>query len=125
MKTLILSALLFAGAVHADTLPDKPQPVGREFWADTAALGVAWTLDSVSTAQGFAQGGHEIGPIFTGSRSAGKVMVAWAGVDLAAVVASYEWKKHVHNRVLHPFWRAFLLIPAEEHTHAAIGNWSH
>ena len=131
MKTLLIIALalLCSVAAQADTLPDKPQPQPRtadkEFWVCTSALATAWTLDTISTHQSFATHPHayEVGGLFNGSRSVPKIMGAWAAVDIGAVVLSYEWKKHVRNRYLHPLWRVPLLIGAEGHTRAAINNW--
>ena len=39
-----------------------------------------------------------------------KVMGAWAAVDVGAAAAAYEWKKHVHNRYLHPLWRVPMFV---------------
>jgi hypothetical protein len=52
------------------------------------------------------------------------VMGAWAAVDVGAMVAAYEWKKYVHNRYLHPLWRAFPVIGIVGHTRSAIINSS-
>ena len=112
----------------AQDLPDKPQPqpAGREFWIDTAALATTWTLDTVSTAQAFGESPthHETGFLFTGSRSTAKVMGAWAALDVAMAATGYEWKRHIHNRYLHPLWRVPMLWRVEGHMSAAVGNWT-
>ena len=134
----ILLLLLFFGnpCFAADTaiLPDKPEPqiqtksrtADREFWIEAGALGAGWTLDTVSTAKVLSEnsGMHEVGGLFHGSRSTAKVMGAWAAVDVGAAVAAYEWKKHVHNRYLHPLWRAPMFVGTIGHDQAAVGNWS-
>lgn len=126
MKLLTI-LLLAAVSANSQSLPDKPQPrtVNAEFWIETGALATAWTLDTVSTHQAFVSSPYrrEAGGLFNGSRSTPKVMGAWAAVDVAAVLTSYEWKRHVHNKWLHPLWRVLLLVGAEQHTQAAIGNW--
>jgi hypothetical protein len=131
---LIVCAFLAAPCFAADCsiLPDKPQPqpagrvVDREFWIEAGALGTAWTLDTVSTHQAFAVSPtrHEGGLLFNGSRSVPKIMGAWAAVDIGAVVVSYEWKKHVTNRYLHPLWRVPLLVGTIGHTDSAVKNWT-
>lgn len=124
---LFLLMVLSAGAQELPAAPGRePAPAGqyaesREFRIDTAALTVAWTLDTISTYQ---TPGLENGIFFRGSRSTAKPMAAWAAVGIGAAAISYEWKRHVHNRFLHPLWRVPLLIGAECHTRAAIGNWT-
>lgn len=143
MKRLTLILLFFLWPCMAITaraadpliLPDKPQPQpsgkirnaeDREFWIEAGALGSAWTLDTISTHDSFAakSSRYEIGGFFNGSRSVPKIMGAWAAVDVGAVVVSYEWKKHVRNRYLHPLWRVPLLVGTVEHDRAAVANWS-
>lgn len=135
-KYCIAVLLLFAGRAQARTpgdafLPDKPQPTAhvrvadREFRIDVALLAASWTFDTITTHEG-RKGNpsvHEAGLLFNGSRSTPKVMSAWAAVDVGAVVLSYEWKKHIRNRWLHPLWRVPLLVGAAGHTQTAIGNW--
>jgi hypothetical protein len=117
----------FAQSV-SQNLPDKPQPAGRvadrEFWAEAGAMGAAWTADTITTAHDFSQSplDHEGGYLFNGSRSTAKVMGAWAAVDVGAAVAAYEWKKHVHNRYLHPLWRVPMAFMAVNHNEAMIHN---
>lgn len=141
----ILFILLAAPCFAADSslLPDKPQAqektrtADREFFLDSSALAVGWTLDTVSTAQrfdwcdahygtrtGYQPDCFENGGFFNNTRDTGKIMVAWAAVDVAAVISSYEWKKHVHNRWLHPLWRVPLLVGAAGHSRSAVGNWT-
>lgn len=130
---IIVLAILSSVEAQADTaiLPDKPVPVvkvktlDKEFIIDVAAVGAAWTMDTVSTHQYFVTvpRTHEVGGLFDGSRSTPKIMTAWAGIDAAVVIGSYEWKKHVHNKYLHPLWRAGLLFRTEAHTQAAFYNW--
>lgn len=137
---LVIGLLIVAIGARADDLPVKPEPSGhvrvadREFIADIVALGVGWGLDTASTHSRFswcnAHPEHRIdcseeGGFFDGTRDTAKIMGAWAAADLAAVVVSYEWKKHVHNKWLHPLWRAPLLIGAQGHVRAAIGNWGY
>jgi hypothetical protein len=137
MKRLLLLVALcalpcFAG--ETAILPDKPEPqvqakvrmADREFWIEAGALGTAWTLDAISTHSAFSANPtrHEEGGLFNGSRSVGKIMGAWAAVDIGATVAAYEWKKHVKNRYLHPLWRVPMLVGTIGHDRAAIGNWT-
>jgi hypothetical protein len=133
MKYLIVALMLLVSVTARANgiLPDAPVPVkhvvaDREFWFYTAGVGVAWAMDTASTAQTFGRCPicKEGGYFFTGSRSVPKVMGAWAGVDIAFVVASYEWKKHVHNKYLHPLWRVFPAQRIVAHTEGAVGNWS-
>lgn len=128
MKTLAIVLLLCAATVGAQ---DKPIPAARfnsesrEFKIDLAAMGVGWTLDTISTHQLFAAHPDfsEQGGLFNGSRSTPKIMCAWLAVDAGSAFIGYEWKNHVRNRWLHPFWRAWLIVPAVGHTQAAVGNW--
>ena len=114
----------------SQNLPDKPQPqpvshvADREFWADTAMLGAAWTADTITTHNAFAASTRNMegGLLFYNSRSTPQVMGAWAAVDVAAMVTAYEWKRHVHNRYLYPLWRAFPVIGTIGHTRSAIIN---
>src|SRR5579863_610814 len=129
----MIITLLVSGITHADELSVKPEPqpaghvhvIDHEFIIDTIGMSAAWTADTVSTAQVWRRclSCTEGGLLFTNSRSTPKIMGAWAAVDIAAVVTSYEWKKHVHNRWLHPLWRVPLLCRIEGHTAAAISNW--
>jgi hypothetical protein len=111
--------------VHAQDLPSKPQPTAdREYWINVAAEGAGWTMDTISTHHVLSiPSAYEGGLFFRGSRSTAKVMGAWAAADIGSALVGYEWKRHVHNHYLHPFWRAFLLVPAEEHERSAIHNW--
>ncbi len=121
----------FAGADPA-ILPNKPLPQGKvrtenkEFWIEAGALGTAWTMDTVSTSETFAANSrrYETGGLFNGSRSVGKIMGAWAAIDVAAAVTAYEWKEHVHNKYLHPLWRVPMIVGTIGHEKAAAGNWS-
>ena len=131
MIRLMLAILFLTAPCFAQSaLPDKPQPQGkvynenREFWIITGALGAAWTADTISTHYAFAAAPNhmEAGFIFHNSRSVPKIMGAWAAVDVAAVVASYEWKEHVHNRYLHPLWRVPLFVGIIGHDTSAIQN---
>lgn len=118
---LFLLFVLSAGAQELPLAPGREYTESREFRIDTAALGVAWTLDTISTYQ---TPGLENGVFFRGSQSTAKPMAAWAAVGIGAAAISYEWKRHVHNRFLHPLWRVPLIIGAGCHTRAAIGNWT-
>jgi hypothetical protein len=140
-RTCVFAVVLaVAVPMFGDTLPDKPEPqsktADKEFVIDLSALATAWTLDTISTSQrfgwcqsrygttvGYQPDCFESGGFFNGTRDTAKIMGAWAAVDIGAAVLSYELKKHVHNRYLHPLWRLPLLIGAEQHTQAAIGNW--
>jgi hypothetical protein len=110
--------------------PDKPQPqaagrvVDREFKIEATALGAAWTADAISTQRSFAASPHrsEGGLLFPGSRNAVEISGAWAAIDVGAVVLSYEWKEHVHNRFLHPLWRVPLFVGIIGHSESAIHN---
>jgi hypothetical protein len=139
LRTAVLPLLLltFSVAIKADELPDKPHAlvvvtpmkslnpkvVNREFLMDVSAVVVGWTLDGISTHVVFEHHHYEIGYFFPGTESTWKPQLAWAGVDVAAVVLGYEWKKRVHNRFLNPLWRAPILDRAAEHTQAAVHNW--
>ena len=118
---ILIVMLLLASSANAQSVPHED----REFGMDTVALGAAWTMDTLSTHQSFARCSSciESGGLFDGSRSTAKIMGAWALVDLGAVIVSYEWKRHVRNRWLHPLWRVPLLVGTEEHARAASGNW--
>lgn len=103
----------------------------REFWTYTAIEGGSWLTDTISTRQGFAWCDRhperhcvEGGLLFPGSRSTVKIMGAWAAVDVGAALTSYEWKKHVTNRWLHPLWRVPLWFQSQAHVRAAAANWS-
>jgi len=87
-------------------------------------MAAAWTADTVSTHYAFAANPdhHEVGWFFTGSRATAEPSAAWAAVDAGAVVAAYEWKKHVHNRYLHPIWHVFMLQRIVAHSEGTAGN---
>jgi hypothetical protein len=129
--------------VMVTRLSTKPEPIkhvktaNREFWLDTSALATGWTMDTISTNQRFnwcdqhygtrlgkQPGCFEGGGLFNGTRSTAKIMGADAAIDIGAIVFAYEWKKHVHNKYLHPLWRVPLLLQAGGHVQAAIGNWT-
>lgn len=131
---IALVVVLFSSLLAlADEMPLKPEPVARvkavdrEFIAEIAAMSVAWTLDTISTQQAFESHPNfvEKGYLFTGTRSTAKVAGAWAAVDVGAAVLAYEWKRHVHNRYLHPLWRSFMLQRAYAHSLGAAQNWSY
>lgn len=125
--------MLAAGSCSADVLPDKPQPrpaaaervADVPYWMEVGIMAAAWTADANSTHQALSQnsGNVEMGPLLHGSRSTVKIMGAWAAVDLGAAVAGYEWKKHVHNRVLHPLWHVFMVERIVGHANSAASNW--
>jgi hypothetical protein len=140
LAALVLLCAMSTSARDSSNLPDRPQPrtADKEFVIDASALATAWTLDTISTNQRFEWCqkhyrnalGHqpdcfENGGFFDGTRDTAKIMAAWAGVDAAAVIGSYEWKKHVHNKYLHFLWRVPLLVGTERHTQAAIENWGY
>ena len=118
MKLAIGLALLALLSTPAMAQHDK------EFWLSTAVVAASWSADVVTTSQSFARCRTcvENGGLFNGSRSTPKIMGAWAAVDIGAVVVSYEWKQHVHNRYLHPLWRVPLYVRVEGHTQAAFHN---
>lgn len=118
MRYLILFALLLAVPVHAQT-------VNKEFIVDTSVMAGAWTLDTIATHWSFdhCAGCVEAGGFFNGTRKTAPIAAAWGGVDVAAVVLSYEWKRHVTNRYIHWLWRAPLLYRSEAHLQGGIGNF--
>jgi hypothetical protein len=137
---LIFSMVPMFAQAQNNILPDKPEPqfaehvhgrtADREFWVASASVGTGWLLDTLSTSQSFnwcnqhhRTGCVESGVFFNGTRSTAKIGGTLAALDVAAIVASYEWKKHVHNKWLHPLWRVPLLYSSQAHTRAAIGNW--
>jgi hypothetical protein len=128
MRYLIAIFLLITGTARAQDLPEKPQPrtADAHFWLEVGAMGAAWTMDTVSTHQLWQRctGCIEDGGFFNGERSTAKSQAAWGGIDVAALMLGYEWKKHVHNRYLHPLWRVPMLYRSEAHAQAAIGNWT-
>lgn len=126
IKVLILIVLLSAvPAARAAELPSKPEPAGPEYWSSVAALGIAWGMDTESTADLYHRlpNASEGGGLFDGSRSTPKIMAAWAGIDVGAMVGAYEWKRHVHNRYLHPLWRIPAIVGTQGHVRSAISNW--
>lgn len=131
MKRLALLLCLAAMPCLANELPVKPEPqprtrtADREFWTEAGAMGAAWTMDTVSTHQSSVAHPtyHETGWLFTGSRSTPKIMGSWAIVDVGALVIAYEWKRHVHNKYLHPLWHVAMGQRTFAHAESAIGNW--
>jgi hypothetical protein len=117
----------FAQAVSGEK-PDKPQPAGhvvdKEFQVEAAVLGGAWMADTISTHSAFAGSPRNMegGLLFYNSRSTPQVMGAWAAVDVGTMFAAYEWKKHVHNRYLHPLWRVIPAVAIIGHTRSAVIN---
>lgn len=129
LRAALVIALLSAAPCFANVLPDKPEPVLRVtsrtadavYWTEVGTMAAAWTADTVYTDKLFATHRfHEGGYLFQGSHSTAQVMGAWAAVDVGAAVAAYEWKKHVHNRYLHPLWHAFMIYRIDEHAGGAI-----
>lgn len=131
----LMIVLLLAVPVLADELPAKVEsitkPAGRvhyankEYWLYVAALGTAWTMDTVSTHDVFSryQNVHEGGVFFTGTRDTPKIMGAYALFDFGCAVGSYEMKRHIHNRYLHPLWRLPMLWQTGQHLDGSISNW--
>lgn len=117
--------LCIAGPIQAQTLPDKPKANNAEFWTYTAAMATGWTLDTISTQQTFSRCPtcKENGGLFNDSRNVPKIMAAWAGIDVGAAILSYQWKKRVHNKWLHPLWRLPLIYRSTIHTQSAFHNW--
>jgi len=126
MIRILLFVMLAAPGLFAQDLPARPEPrtADAHFWAEVGGLAAAWGLDAISTHDAFSHGYHEVGYLFPGSRSARKVMGAWAAVDAGGVAIAYEWKRHVRNRWLHPLWRVPLVVGMEGHASAAAGNWA-
>ena len=137
---LILVIIPMIAQAQENVLADKPEAqsaehvhgrtADREFWFDGASVGTGWLLDTLSTEQSFnwcnqhqRAGCVETGLFFNGTRSTAKIATTLAALDVAAVVASYEWKKHVHNKWLQPLWRVPLLYSSQAHTRTAIANW--
>jgi hypothetical protein len=129
MKYALLTALLLAPVgLSAQSpagaqKPDNPRPktVNTEFRLQVVAMGASWLTDTITTQRAFehCSGCVEGGLLFTGSRNTAKIMGSWALVDIGAVVVSYEFKRHVHNRVLNQFWRAPILFRTASHAQAA------
>jgi len=127
MKTLLIALCLCASVAKAQALPAVRVPSeDNEFRVDVAAVGTAWTMDTISTHMSHTDPtAYEHGQLFNGSRSTPKIMGAWAVVDVGAIILSHEWKLHVTNKWLHPLWRVPLLVSAGGHGYAAIDNWKH
>lgn len=125
---------LALGESYARTLPNKPQAqfagkpatADREFWIEAGAMGAAFTLDEVSTAQLLASNPStmEVGYLAYGSRNIAKISGEAALVDAGAVVVAYEWKRHIHNKYLHPLWRVPMAFRTVAHTQGAVHNWT-
>ena len=119
---------------YVRTLPDKPQArfagkpgtADRDFWIEAGAMGAAFTLDEVSTAQLLASNPNtmEVGYLAYGSRSMPKIAGEAALVDIGAVVVAYEWKRYVHNKYLHPLWHVPMAFRAVAHAQGAVHNWT-
>ena len=119
--------LLCASVANAQALPAAHvYSEDKEFRVEAAAVGVAWTMDTISTAHGMheRQYHYEVGNFYYGSRSTPKIMGAWGLVAIGAVAVSYEWKRHVTKKWLHPLWRVPLLMRTHDHLGGAIGNWA-
>jgi hypothetical protein len=127
LAPLVMVLVLTGIAARADELPSKPEPrtADRQFIIEAAAMGTAWTMDTISTHQSNVAhpNFYEVGYLCYGSRNTPKIMAAWAGVDLGVIAISYTWKRYVHNKYLAPLWRVPMAISTLGHTHAAIGNW--
>lgn len=128
---VLLIAVSSIPALANNVLPNKPVPqakvhtIDKEFVITTAALGAAWFSDMESTSRIFRMdsSAYEAGHLFTGSRSIPKIFAAWGAVDAGSLIVSYEWKKHVHNKYLHPLWRVPMYYQIEAHGDATHGNW--
>jgi hypothetical protein len=126
---MLLSVPCFAR--DTSILPDKPEPAakvrtteGKEFWIETGVVAASWTADAITT-HGMIEASprnHEVGYLFTGSRSTPEIMGAWAAVDVGSVALAYEWKNHVHNRYLHPLWRLPLIYRVDGHLAGTVQN---
>jgi hypothetical protein len=124
---MVLFALCaLQGGAQAQELPFKPLPQGidREFIIENAAMWTSFATDTYTTHHDFAtySFAHEGGYLFTGSRSTVKVMGAWAAVDIGATILSYEMKRHITNKYLHPLWRVPLILETAGHTQATFEN---
>lgn len=127
LAPLLMVLVLTGLSAHADELPSKPQPrtADKEFWIETAAMSTAWTLDGISThyAHDRCLTCTEQGYFFRGTRAQMKPLIAWGLIDVGAAVLSYEWKRHVHNKYLHPLWRIPIGQRTFAHSEGAINNW--
>jgi hypothetical protein len=137
ITAVVLSVLALVTPSFAnDALPVKPEPVRpvpalkvhhRPDWEFIAASSVemaALTDDLVTTAgwirycaicteAGFA--GHD-------TRDIGKIVRGQIAFNTAILVASYEWKHHVHNRFLNKAWLFPQVYETKEHISAAQDN---
>lgn len=105
--------------------PDNPRPKGDlEFKLEAGALAGAWTADTISTQElwGRCRGCFEAGGFFNGTRQTARIEGAWAAVDAGSLLLAYEWRRHIRNRWLKPFWRAPLLVRVGCHGAAAWSN---
>jgi hypothetical protein len=105
--------------------PAFSQTADREFKIEAAALVASNLADTVSTAQAFHRCSTciEANRWYGGDRNMTKISLSSLAIDLGVASLSYEWKRHIHNRWLHPLWRAGLILQTESHTQAAIHNW--
>jgi hypothetical protein len=119
---MLAPGVLMAQGPAGSVLPDNPKPkAGTEFKLELATMAAAWTTDTITTQRAFEHCANctEQGGLFNGSRNTAKIMGAWALVDAGCAIGALEWKRHVNNRYLHPFWRVPMLARMAFHAQGA------
>jgi hypothetical protein len=126
MKRILFLIMVSSIATGAQGLPKNPhsRTVDKAFVLATIALGASYAADEASTAAWIHRCSScvEVGWFDHGGRSLPRIAAGDAAFDVGLMFAAYEWKKHVHNRVVNKLW---ILAPAwgtEGHVYAAIRN---
>lgn len=154
IAALFLSAAMGATSTipcnaHAQDLPDKPEPnavsafairqrqqedgtrerkraADAPFWIASGAVAGAYIAD-VSTTAGWIHrcpSCKETGWFDHGGRSLGKIAAGTGVCDAGLLFATYEWKKHIHNRTLNKLWIVAPAFQVGVHVQATIQNQS-
>jgi hypothetical protein len=125
LRTALIILFLVISA-HSQELPLKPEPfaekaswtIAREsprkpkavadkaFWIVSGAMAGAYIADMTSTAGWIHRCSEcfEEGWFDHHGRSLPKIAAGVAAWDISVLLASYEWKKHIHNRILNRLW---------------------
>lgn len=141
--TLLVASAICSQEVATKVLPDMPEPkiqavvrqetpkepvkvkvVDLDFKLEAGAMFAAWAADTITTHQVFEKYplAYEVGLAGYGSRKTWDSAGPWLAVDAGMMLTSYEWKKHVTNKYLHPLWRLPMAWRTGFHANAAIHN---
>jgi hypothetical protein len=112
----------------SEEAPKKPKGIvaDKAFWIVSGTMAGVYVADEVSTAGWIHRcpNCYEMGYFGHNGRSLPTIAAEQAAFDVGALFLAYEWKKHIHNRVLNGLWIAYPSFQISNHIQATIHNQS-